>query len=184
MTRLRKRDELGRKPCSRCGIHKTDDDFPRRANVPDGRLGICRDCTKAKVAADRAANPDKYQAWQDAVRSRPHSVARRNETARAWKAANPEKMTAYRRRQRLKREYGLTPAEFDAMSAAQEDVCKICGGLPVGRGQHLHVDHDHQTGRVRGLLCSRCNVMIGYALEKPAILERAAAYVRGALREH
>jgi ribosomal protein L24E len=61
------------------------------------------------------------------------------------------------RRQSLRRRYGLTIEQFDEMLAEQGGVCAICGtDTPLGRGT-FHVDHDHQTGQVRGLLCHPCN---------------------------
>lgn len=65
----------------------------------------------------------------------------------------PDPTGATRRREhRAKR---LTDAEYDARLAAQGGVCAICGNPPKSR--RLHVDHDHRTGTVRGLLCFRCN---------------------------
>jgi hypothetical protein len=58
----------------------------------------------------------------------------------------------------LRRRYGITPDDYDAMADAQGGVCAICG-LPPRKGT-LDVDHDHATGRVRGLLCRRCNPMV------------------------
>lgn len=62
-------------------------------------------------------------------------------------------MTA-RKPQRAK-QLGVTDAEYERLLAAQGGGCAICGATPKSR--RLHVDHDHKTGRVRGLLCHRCN---------------------------
>ena len=58
----------------------------------------------------------------------------------------------------LKRTYGITVAEYDALLAGQDGGCAICGGQSSGR--NLAVDHDHDTGEVRGLLCKRHNTAI------------------------
>lgn len=58
----------------------------------------------------------------------------------------------------LKRTYGITLDEYEAMSEAQAGVCAICGRPP--RTRSLHVDHDHKTGLVRGLLCMPCNTQL------------------------
>lgn len=78
----------------------------------------------------------------------------------------------YHREQKLKRRYGLTQADYDTMLAEQGGVCWICG-----TGGKLHVDHDHDTGKVRGLLCPDCNVGLGYFKDSPVALRRAAAYL-------
>jgi hypothetical protein len=74
-------------------------------------------------------------------------------------------------RRRLQR-YGLTRETHEALELAQDARCAICdGALP------LRVDHDHSTGRVRGLLCHNCNVGLGHFRDDPALLRRALAYL-------
>jgi hypothetical protein len=112
---------------------------------------------------------------------------------RAWQRANPER---YARRQReykesgrkaiadrksyLKRTYGLTVEQYEAMLDAQGGVCFICretpGDLP------LHVDHDHASGGLRKLLCIRCNNALGLFQESPQLFQAAADYLRA--RDH
>lgn len=80
------------------------------------------------------------------------------------------------RKSYFKTRYGLTVEQVDEMALAG---CSICGTTEwTGRHNRPHVDHDHQTGRVRGILCNACNVMLGYAKDDPTILEAAAAYLR------
>lgn len=73
----------------------------------------------------------------------------------------------------LKR-YGITAEDYDHMFAEQNGLCAICG-RPDSRA--LSVDHDHETGKVRGLLCSKCNFLLGYADDDPEILTRAIEYL-------
>lgn len=79
----------------------------------------------------------------------------------------------YHREQKLKRRYGMTQEDFDKMSTEQGDVCWICG-----EGGKLVVDHCHTEGVVRGLLCSDCNVGLGYFKDNTTALKRAAAYLK------
>jgi hypothetical protein len=74
------------------------------------------------------------------------------------------------------RRYGLTPEEYEAMLAEQNGVCAICKRPPIA-GNSLCVDHDHMTGRVRGLLCSPCNVVLGHWGDDPQIARHAAEYL-------
>jgi hypothetical protein len=85
---------------------------------------------------------------------------------------------AERRRRRAK-QYGLSPGDYEQMLAAQDGRCAICGGTQ-GRADSdgaLVVDHDHETGRVRALLCGLCNVGLGSMREDPAILRAAIQYL-------
>ena len=61
---------------------------------------------------------------------------------------------------RVQRVYGLAPGQYAEMLEAQGGVCLLCGNRP--RTIRLAVDHDHQTGRIRGLLCRRCNKALGF----------------------
>jgi hypothetical protein len=74
--------------------------------------------------------------------------------------------------------YGLTPAELDALIEKQAGRCAICDGPPNGPGNRLHIDHCHETGRIRGLLCGKCNTMIGLADNDPARLWAAIGYLK------
>lgn len=72
----------------------------------------------------------------------------------------------------------LTVTQYWAMIEAQGDVCLICGrGWRGWNGKGPHIDHDHKTGRVRGLLCGECNTGIGRFGDDPALLRRAANYL-------
>lgn len=77
----------------------------------------------------------------------------------------------------LRTTYGLSLREFEAMVEAQGGRCAICGNEPDYKRAYLCVDHDHETGRNRGLLCVRCNALIGNALEDSVILAIAAEYL-------
>lgn len=87
-----------------------------------------------------------------------------------------------KRYNRLKR-YGLTDAEFDVIKASQGGVCAICGGPPNGQGLDYHVDHDHDTGKVRGLLCMHCNNGLGHFQDRIDVLEKAVEYLKRASGE-
>lgn len=86
--------------------------------------------------------------------------------------------TQARERKRLLRLYGLTQADWDDLITRQENRCAICRtDRPGGRGERWHIDHDHATGRVRGLLCHRCNMGVGFFLDDPDVMQAAARYV-------
>src|SRR5690242_15629129 len=72
----------------------------------------------------------------------------------------------------LLRRYGISAKEFDRLVAAQGGVCPICG-----REKPEHVDHDHATGKLRGILCFNCNGGLGQFRDSIDALDRAAAYL-------
>ena len=77
---------------------------------------------------------------------------------------------------RICKKYGLTPAQLHALVAATP-TCSICGRAPKP-GKDLYIDHNHQTGAVRGRTCFTCNYrLIGHGLDKPALHRAAAAYL-------
>lgn len=80
-----------------------------------------------------------------------------------------------RQRQRSIQRYGLSVEAFDALNRAQGGLCAICRQPPDT--PRLMIDHDHATGRVRGLLCRRCNIGLGLMRDDVAILYAAIAYL-------
>lgn len=75
----------------------------------------------------------------------------------------------------LMTKYGITRAQHSEMRLLQNNMCAICG-CQLGAGRQVHTDHDHDTGKVRALLCHGCNVGIGM-IKTPAALRLAAAYL-------
>jgi len=88
-----------------------------------------------------------------------------------------EQLRAKERRRTLQA-YGLTQGDWDRLVGLQQDRCAVCKTTkPGGRGESWHIDHDHVTDRVRGLLCHSCNVGIGNLQDDPEIMLAAARYV-------
>ena len=80
------------------------------------------------------------------------------------------------RTHKIKQRYGITINDYENMYRQQNGLCKICGSPPY-QGKPLHIDHDHKTGKVRALLCFKCNNMLGLANDNPALLREAALYL-------
>lgn len=96
---------------------------------------------------------------------------------REWLKNHPGKTKAYARRFKLKTIYGMTEDDFQRLLKRQESVCAICHQKCRQR-ETLCIDHDHTTGKVRGLLCQDCNHIIGLAKDSPERLRAAATYVQ------
>jgi Recombination endonuclease VII len=95
---------------------------------------------------------------------------------KAWREKNRDRRLEQLREIHLRNKFGLTPVEYDRILETQGGVCALCG-CPPTPGISLHVDHDHGTGEIRGLLCVRCDNALGLFREDPDLLKRAARYV-------
>lgn len=145
------------KKCSKCQTEKSLESFCKHKNKKDGLNNNCRECVKQYTAENK-------------------------ETVRKYKSdyyyANRTTIGKKDRRNHLKRKYGVTLEWYDEQLALQDGGCKICGTKDPGKGlKHFHVDHSHETGKVRGLLCHACNVGIGLFKEDVKLIEKAIEYV-------
>lgn len=146
---------------------RTEATYRYRAKNPTAHLASQRERMRRK----RAADPEGVKAYDKAWRAA--NPERVNATRRAWHHANPDSV----KRTRLKMAYGITPEQYDEMLVAQEHRCAVCRtDTPTGKGMWF-IDHCHTTGKVRGVLCSFCNSMLGYARDNPSILAAGGAYL-------
>ena len=97
--------------------------------------------------------------------------------ARKHYKQNRAQKLAYQANAHLQRTYGLSTAERDKMIADREGRCDICQRIPDYK---LYVDHDHQTGKVRGLLCASCNSGLGLLGDTIVAINAALKYLKGA----
>ncbi|MEW2254386.1 endonuclease VII domain-containing protein [Streptomyces sp. NPDC047869] len=177
--------EESAKRCSRCKQHKPRAAFAQNKAMRDGLLAYCRECAAAyhqqrqlargRNVRPRVAVPAGHKYCRTCGEIKPHSDWTRNRSASDGLATLCEACKAAKgRAQHLQRNYGLTEAERDAMVATQRGLCAICLDAPA-----MHVDHCHETGRVRGVLCFSCNAALGQFKDQPEAIRRAAAYVEG-----
>lgn len=128
-------------------------------------------------------NADRVRAKRREYANRPEVKAKRAAriAARKSKPGNYLATRTYNRQRKLRAKFGLTPEQYEEMLSKQNGVCAICEQPETGkvRGitKPLAVDHDHATGKVRGLLCDRCNHALGRMQDQPARLRRAADYL-------
>lgn len=107
-----------------------------------------------------------------AKRNTPEKKAEASARSRAWNAANQERV----KNRSLLKAYGITLDEFNKMFEAQEGVCAICFQA-CKSGQSLCVDHNHDTKKVRGLLCKDCNNGMGRLKDNILLLQSAINYL-------
>ncbi len=140
----------------------------------DGLRNDCKACNLAAQHRRYVANPDLAKA-----------------RVKKWQQENADRLNAYRRERRgdpaveqaeraghLRRKYGIYPADYCRMLGDRGGVCAICR-LPPAADVSLHVDHDHETNQIRGLLCFRCNNALGDFDDSVARIDGAASYLRG-----
>ena len=117
---------------------------------------VCRVCKKQKNLLD-----EYYLSRRDPTKKSSYSYECKECTVKRTVEYNREHSTSVRS-QYLKRNYGLTFEEFEAMLSDQDNCCAICKSTkPLGRHKRFNVDHHNKTGNVRGLLCSNCNTALG-----------------------
>jgi hypothetical protein len=106
----------------------------------------------------------------------------KNEYQRQWRELNPDYQKGRdpkkRREAAWKRKYGISGEDYEAFLKSQNGVCAICSTHNVGgRHKFFHVDHNHKTRKVRGLLCSNCNRGLGLFKDDPKVLKKAIEYL-------
>lgn len=147
----------GMKWCRSCQQLLPKESFGRNRASYDRLQSRCKPCSVASVTASRRKNPQAHR-----------------DSSKRWSELNPQKNLDAR----MKLEYGLPPGSYNAMFAAQNGRCAICGtNKPGGGAKRLAVDHCHATARIRGLLCSSCNHGLGRFKDNSAALRAAADYV-------
>ena len=160
------------KKCTKCGVLQPLENYYKATGGRDGLRGDCKDCfrtrAKERYPKVREQSIERAKRWRDEHREQYLANQRRMKQS-------PEG----RLRERagyLRRTYRITPERYDELLAAQAGVCAVCGRRPTP-GISLHVDHHHGSGRIRGLLCFRCNNALGDFEDSPELLSRAAEYV-------
>ncbi|MFE2488853.1 endonuclease VII domain-containing protein [Streptomyces mirabilis] len=181
--------EQGVKRCAGCERALPTASFAADRNRRDGLQVRCRECVAEYSAAhyrrrreaigksvrQRVDVPPGHKLCRTCGEIKPHSEWHRNATASDGLSTRCKACRAIQGREgHLKRHYGMTEAERDEMIASQMGLCVICLKAPA-----VHVDHCHETGRVRGVLCFNCNSAIGKLGDDPDAVRRAAAYLEG-----
>lgn len=137
------------KVCTVCHETKNVSEYNKNRSRVDGLANDCRGCRK------------------QAARTRYQHIAARQRKRPTW--------TGRQHAYKLKK-YGLTACQYTLMRIEQSDLCAICGQRDDAP-RSLAVDHCHETGRIRGLLCSPCNLALGSMRDDPARLMAAARYL-------
>ena len=187
------------KTCRDCQRVLPLTDFSPSKKHRDGRTSYCRPCFRLRAAGYRAARaaasgqtvrprpvlPDGYARCPSCDTVKPvaafgvRSGGRTGRVSYCYpcfnriKEESRQRVHGGSRNYHLQRRYGITAADADAMLEAQDGLCAVCRERPAA-----HVDHDHLTGTVRGMLCFLCNQGLGNFRDRADVMEAAIAYVR------
>lgn len=148
------------KTCSHCRKDKPAECFHKNSASPDGKYAQCKICVTARNAARRKKFPVEGRKYSRRHRKIFHALSIRQ-----------------RRESRLRKAYGLEPEDFEQIRLNQQNRCAIC---KEEFSKTPYVDHCHQTGKVRGLLCHDCNTGIGLLKDSSWRLRDAASYLEKA----
>lgn len=187
------------KRCPKCDRIKCLDEFSLDVNRKDGLQCHCKSCCREYSAKYRAENPDKVRMEQGEYREKNRSKL--NKHLREYYHRYPEKWAEYSAKHReeirarkreynatprgkraaisrhLKRLYNITADKYDEILKEQNGSCAICGKSTTEFKRRLAVDHDHGSGKVRGLLCTNCNRGVGNFYDSPDLLQKAIFYL-------
>lgn len=157
------------KLCPKCNKIQAHSEFPVRNRQGKEYVGTyCRKC-RVKVTTE----------WNKANKQRSLEIKRKTDAKRADKIKE-WRVAAYGKAAKgyhLKRTFGITLEDYNNMLAAQNHACAVCCKPATESTRALAVDHCHSTGRVRGLLCFRCNSAIGSLNDNPDTIIKAFNYL-------
>jgi hypothetical protein len=187
------------KRCLDCGDVKSLDEFPPSKRRLDGRGSYCRPCygtrsrasyrkrqaEQGRTVSERRVAPDGQKWCNDCQTFKPLDEFGRNKNTKTGRASyckdchNKRSQDTRRllygggREYHLRRRYGLGQVDIDQILAGQNGTCAVCGRPDPG-----HVDHDHKSGRVRGMLCFNCNQALGNVRDNLQVIYGLATYLR------
>jgi hypothetical protein len=141
------------KRCARCKDEKDESNFWTNKSRKDGLASSCKNCINEMASAPG-----------------------RLEKRRQYNAKTKHHAQEYQ----LKKKFGIDANQYDKLLLSQNGKCAICETPKCRYNRRFAVDHDHNTGQIRGLLCGQCNTAIGLLQSdsNPAVIEKAVTYLR------
>ena len=175
------------KRCSKCKKEKDRAEFHKQFKAVDGLHIWCKSCESAEKSRYYRENKEKIKArvakWESENKDKVKQAARR------WRKDNADKHAKSNlewyhsnfdrvKDRRLQKAFGMTLQRYNEMLEEQDHKCAICGRSQRALSKAFAVDHDHDTGRVRGLLCDMCNRAIGLLGDDIERLNNAINYLK------
>ena len=144
---------------------------PMISHVYNPRNNGKKHSIETKIIMSKSRQKENHPRWKGGISSDKVIYQRQ------WKKKNAEKIKEYQRKHRLKSFYGISIESYKELLLRQNGVCGICSNGPECQKHPLSVDHDHITGRIRGILCSNCNSALGLMKENIENLKLAIKYL-------
>lgn len=156
------------KVCTKCGLEKNESEFNKNKRKTKISLSCwCKQCRREYRKNNLDKIKERNRLYRIENKERDHSYGKE------YRKNNPDKL----RDKHLRRNYGITLQQYNEMFEKQEGKCAICGTHQSEFKKPLYVDHCHETGKIRGLLCDKCNHAIGLLKDSPNISQEASNYL-------
>ena len=160
------------KHCSKCDQLRPLTDFSKHKKTKDGLQCYCIACfkltSKQWYVLNKEHSKSKSVTWNKANKDK------RSKISNNWYQKNISKVKGIA----LKREYNLSMEQYDQLLSQQNNCCMVCHKNQVLFKKKLAVDHCHETGKIRGLLCDGCNRGLGFLKDSIEVLESAITYLK------
>lgn len=155
------------KHCNKCNTFKPTESFGKDRGRKSGLTSACKECRNPQSKLWRDKNPEKVK-----------EINKVSKMKRKEYYSSPERKAKYRNSY-LQRAFGITSAEYEEILKKQNGACAICNEYKLApHRSFMPVDHSHETGKIRGILCNGCNQAIGIFEERKDLLENAIRYLK------
>lgn len=168
--------------CGTCLVRQSILNFSTNPSRKNGYHNQCRNC--AKINHKKWYNKNRKKRIKQTEQYRKDNFERLDKKRKEHYKLNRQKYADTERANRLLRNYGISTAQYESMKEKQKNVCAICFKKETtGKIKRLRVDHCHSTGKVRGLLCNKCNIGIGFLQDSLVLLKSAMKYLKGSKKK-
>jgi len=155
------------KYCCKCDKWKNENEFGINNSAKSGLSSYCKECERVRVREYKKTHPEIMKA------QRQRYVTKNKEFRLDYRQNNKDVIKNYA----LQKQFGIGMKEYLDMHLAQEGKCAICHKESPDPGRVLGVDHDHKTEKIRGLLCTNCNLGLGNFQDNIELLKNAIQYL-------
>ena len=163
------------KKCTQCNIEKAISEFHKHKNRKDGFCECCKECSLKKHKLYYIKNKDELVI--KVKKYYQNHKKEKKEYDKIYQIKNEAKRSEQKKWYHLKKTYKITERQYNDMFNKQSGYCAICGTHQSKLNHTLHIDHNHKTKKIRGLLCYKCNHALGLINESPKLCDKLKQYI-------